>query len=523
MAEPRTGSAHERLLDAVLGEQLAAGTLADDAARVLAASAHERAAAWRRAQREEVAAAAGPRGRRLAFAAAALLGAAVVVAAAWDRRDAAVLEQRAPVPAQDPGVRAVVPRDLAHFVELVRSARTLRVGASDIVGATNVSDATGAYDRLDVERWPEVLTIDGERLGAWQRAIAASATALERTNRLDTLLWAQFVQPDDGVLGATCSVGDEVFVDPELDRGVVVPDAALRALLQQAHAELLRARRRARGEANDAAELDALPAAATAVTCPWLPDGSLPRRLRRFDDLQRLTLARGGAPVDGAAMRALASLPSLFALDVPGDALADDDLAALATLPRLGRLTVRGGGAALNGAGLARCGALVELSLHRCRGLTAEGVRALAVARRLRTLRLDECELGGAGEVLDALPSLPALEHLVLRDASIAPRHLAPLARTKLRSLRLIDVPVTGADLAALAALPSLRELAVLAATIDDGAVDDLAALTQLDALHLQNTALSVAGLADLRRAMGHRAVQSTPGQRLFDSARWLR
>jgi hypothetical protein len=515
----------ERLLDAVLAEHLRGDDARlDDAARVLAGTAAQRDAAWRRAQR----AGRDAPVRQRWLVAVALAGVAVVAATAWLRRESGGSELRPPAVAQDPALRTVQPRDLAHFVELVKSATALRVGGSDAVGATQVHDATGSYDRLDVERWPEVLAVVGDPLDAWRAAVGASARALERRTRLGTLLSTHFVQPDGSVLIATCSAGDEVFLDPGLDAGVITPDAALRALIQGAHGELLRVRRAARGEANDAAELDALPATSAAVAVPWLPDGSLPKRLRRFTGLRTLAV-RGALSAD--ALRALAAavprdpvVGSLEGLELSAEQLGDDDVAVLGAFSELQRLTLRGGSGSLTGTGLAKCSPrLGELSLHRCGGLTPEGLRALSALWSLRALRLDECGGERVDELVDALPSLPSLQHLALRGDLVSPRRLEPLLRTKLRSLRLVDVPVAGVDLEPFAQLPTLRELAVLARTIDDGEVDAFGALRQVERFELQNTRLTADGLVRLRELVAPRAVECTVGQRRFDSAAWLR
>jgi hypothetical protein len=99
---------------------------------------------------------------------------------------------------------------------------------------------------------------------------------------------------------------------------------------------------------------------------------------------------------------------------------------------------------------------------------------------------------------------------------------LSPLLRTKLCSLRLIDVPMSGRDLAAFAELPSLRDLAVLSPSLDDGVVGDLAAIRQLQRLRLMNARITQDGLQELVRALPQCAVDCVPGRRRFDSGTWI-
>jgi hypothetical protein len=83
-------------------------------------------------------------------------------------------------------------------------------------------------------------------------------------------------------------------------------------------------------------------------------------------------------------------------------------------------------------------------------------------------------------------------------------------------------VPVTGDDLAAFAELPSLRELAVLSPLLGDDDVTELGSLRQLQRLRLQNVRLTPDGFAALRAELPKCEVEGVPGQRLFDTARFL-
>ncbi|MFY9341444.1 MAG: hypothetical protein WAT39_03065 [Planctomycetota bacterium] len=518
-SNPPPGHDRERLLDAALAEQFADAAAETLARRLAAATPREREAAWQRASAAERDA-TPTRHRPWWLAAAALLGVLVVAATMQLQSERQVTLRRPQDPVPE---RVTKPRDLAHFVELAGSAKALRITGSDTIGATLTNDATGSYDRLDVVRWPEVLRIESNSLAAWQKAIAASPRGA-RNNKLGELLTAHFELPDGSVLVAGLSAGDEVHLDALDGPDVVQPDAALRALIQEAHAELALLHRRAAGIAHSPAELAALPADTVHVAAPCFADGSLVAGLRRFRRLTSLAVLAGDgdSTVNAAVLLALSELRSLQALELPGTALRDQDLGMLFPLSSLQRLTIRGGNA-LTGAGIGGQ-ILGEITLDRCQGLTAAGLRALAqnqpLNQHLHTLRLVDCDLGPDQELLAGLPAFPSLQALFLRGATITGEHLAPLLHTKLRML-VVDAPLNARDLARFAALPSLRVLAVLSPALDDAAVSDLATLRQLQILRMQNTRLTTDGLQQLRRDLPC-SIQCVPGQRVFNTRRWL-
>lgn len=509
-----------RLFDVVLREVVRDDDIEAAAARVLAVDAAAQAAAARRVESAELGDAAASQSHGWTFAVATLAAVVVVALLLWRPF---TKEARVVLPAQEPkSARETKPRDLDHFLELLRSSTALRVRGSSVIGATQVNDADGSYDRLDVERWPEVVRIDGERLQAWRQAIVDSARRLDRATRLGTQLSARFDLPDGSELVASLSAGDEVHLDVLLEPGVVAPNAALRALIGAAHTELELRHRRALGKALDASELAALPADAVHVECPWFADGTTVQRLRRFPELRSLVLQAGerGGP-DAAGIGQLAELVTVESLDLPATALADIGSLPLAQLPALRVLAWRG----------APCSAVAQMAPNLTE-LTLEGVALQAAdghwlqqhGRRLRTLRLLDCGLAESGASLAPLiAALPSLAHLTVRERDLPPSLFASLTHSKLQSLRLIDLPAKGRDLAALADLPSLRELAVLGPRIDDGCVDELGRLRQLTTLRLQNVKVTKEGLADLAKALSNCTIDCVPGRRVFDSRMWLR
>jgi hypothetical protein len=526
-----------RLLDVVLEEELGPDPAAAIAARVVAAGAAQRAAAARAAEWAQ----RGARRRaawsrpRLVAAALLLLGiAAVAGSIALRRADGAGGTDPAQGPTQDPTPPTEVqPKDLAEFLSLVRDAVALRVERREAFGATQVLDAGGAYDRLDTKPWPEVVRCTGERLAAWQRAIEASS-ALRAASAEFGQLAAFFELPGYRVLHCSIATGSSPRLNPWIDGlDPIVPDDALTRLVAEARLELELLHRRANGIAHGEDELAALPADCVRVETLLAPDGTIPD-LGRFTRLQSLVLhklgvigVRGPAelPSPGAsALRALRALPRLHELDLPADAFADDDVAALAALPAIERLVLRDAGAPLTGAGFAAFGTkpLRELTLWRATGLDAAGMRAIARVRGLRTLRLLDVPLGDGAMLLE-LPAFVALRELAVKSRDLMPAWLAPVLRTRLEKLVLVDAAVGGDGLAALGGLPSLRELELVTPDFADADVGPFAALRGLRHLRLQNVRLTADGLATLRELLPDCAIECTPGARLFDSSDWFR
>lgn len=518
MHEPMDGADDERLFDAVLAEHWRGEADAVAAARLLAASPAERAAAWRRAAAAEPARDGMLRRHGWAIAAALLAVAVVGTMMVWQRAPAAVRLLRP----QDPRpVRETKPRDLPHFLELLRDVKAIRLGCLEPIGATPVATETGSTDQLDVVRWPEVVRIDGDELARWREQIVASAAKAGSANGLGTVLSLAFDLADGSQIVSTCSIGEPVVLWPCYSEQGVRANEALRELLGAAQRELERLHRRAAGKVLDAAELAALPEDCRRVECPWLSAEAMGDRLARFPHLATFVLAKGAdSGLGGDAMRQLAAQPRLTALDLRAADIDPGDLSPLAQLPELSSLALAG--IACSGPAVARAAPnLTELTFERCR-LEGADLSSLRECKRLRTLRLIDCEMPDASPFFVELVSLPSLAHLTLRLHEL-PRSLSGgLKLGKLQSLRLIDMPVRGSDLLPLAELPSLRELAVLSPVLGDADVPDLGELRQLTTLRLQNVKLTKDGLRDLQQALPKCAIDCVPGRRVFKSGTWI-
>jgi len=120
----------------------------------------------------------------------------------------------------------------------------------------------------------------------------------------------------------------------------------------------------------------------------------------------------------------------------------------------------------------------------------------LAELKGLKTLILD------AGLVDDAhvssLAGLSGLEHLRLRSSPLSDQGLVELASYRLDRLMILNIPQaqpTARGLAALAALPRIRQLRIAGRQIDDAAIASLLQWPALTSLHLISPNISEAAL----------------------------
>lgn len=153
-------------------------------------------------------------------------------------------------------------------------------------------------------------------------------------------------------------------------------------------------------------------------------------------------------PMEGAKVGELSRLKGLqvLLLDHVDNAIGDKECQALAELPDLVHLRIRGG--SIGDAGLAHLAALPNLkilNLPQSR-VTDRGLSALADALRLSQLRLGSPQITDEG--LKSLADFPALKQLHLIDAPITDEGLETIAAlAKLESLYLDGSRVTDAGL----------------------------------------------------------------------------
>lgn len=517
MTEPdRLADGAERLFDVVLREQCARDAVDAGVRAVLGSDAAAREQAWRRARAAD--GASTSRSPRMLPFAAALLGLAVVAITMWGRGGVVRPAGEGP---QDPAVRQQIePRDRAHFLQLLAGTTAIRVSAAQIVGATPRVLANGAADVLDLAPLAPIERIEGEAVAAWREQFAASAKRGASQLPLQYAWTCWFELADGREMQASWGAHTGARIRVAANDDGIDANEALSRLLFDAQGAVLRRHRQSIGKADDVDELAALPADSRRLECPWFADGRMAERLARFTNLETFVLAKGpGAGLDAAGLRELVAKRTLTTLDLRAAELAPRDLALLAELPTLTSLALRG--APAPGQPIAQFAPnLTELTLERCRMSGADGF-FLRGCKRLKLLQVLDCDITASTSWVE-ISSLPSLTQLIVRQKERPERLFEALQLSKLQSLRLVDMPVAGGDLAMLAELPTLRELAVLAPTIDDGEAGNLAALKQLTTLRLMNVKLTPDGLADLAKALPKCTIDCVPGRRVFDSGTWI-
>jgi hypothetical protein len=239
--------------------------------------------------------------------------------------------------------------------------------------------------------------------------------------------------------------------------------------LNTLYAEALTNGRIAQGFAYTFEELARVPATTTAIQCPPLPPGEVTKHLGRFTKLQRVdqviaTTLSTSTPISidirsPARLAEFAVLPNLHHLGMSGASFTDLDAQDITRLPSLTSLSFRGGLGELHEPSmrlLVRKLDAIEL-LATKQG--PELMRAVIAAGRIRKVALFGVQL--PPEDFAALAAMPTLRDLDLTGIWWTDAHLAQLvqAHTRLERLRLQSTEVTPAGLRSLTTLPKLQEL----------------------------------------------------------------
>ena len=208
---------------------------------------------------------------------------------------------------------------------------------------------------------------------------------------------------------------------------------------------------------------DSTPAFVDFARCPKLRSlgGRLDTRSltemerRALESIQTLTeLELGGPYLDDSVVASIARLQQVKGLLLRSNAITDDGLGKVGTLP-----------------------ALKELWLAGCRGFRGTGFIGGTAFARLDVLNLNYSAVGDDGLV--AIARLPALRRLLLNRTGITARGLDWLQEAR-----------------------TLRSLHLLGVTLDEAAIDALCALTWLDELRVSR--VSADGLERLRATLPH-------------------
>ena len=178
--------------------------------------------------------------------------------------------------------------------------------------------------------------------------------------------------------------------------------------------------------------------------------------------------------------RVVASQPELVSLHLSGPALRDEDLAVLAKLPRLRRL-----------------------SLARCDRLTDESMPHIGRLTELESLDLT----GFVGQTASIGGSLPA--DYVDPGSKLTPSSMREVAKLrKLRRLILFGVSVgdAGMEILADAGMPELRELNLDYSGVESEGIKQLASFPRLQSLSIES--LMTLRDADLARIAKHKGLR---------------
>jgi len=461
-----------------------------------------------------------PRPSRLLAAALLLLGLGVVGGVLLLRSGAGntaapAIEQplqqpqdpQQPKDPQQPDPTVAAPKDLAELRQLLAQVRKVTARCQYLSTMTSHSIAF-AEDPLIVAEIDDAAT-----LALWRSELLASTYTAANATAISASLALRFDLADGRMLGGGAIIAPKYSLSLGLAQQFE-PTAELQGLLRHACRQAEQNGRRARGDVADIDELRALPATSRRVRCPCLTRDLAHAELPRFSALENLAFVRLGLCQlpHGDIVAAIAGLRTLRALSLPAGALDADDLRVLATLPLLTELELDG---ELTEPTAAALSSFAERVTVLRLGSVEVPLAALAAASKL--VHLEELRITGPVPTeLDLLASFPRLRHLELLSPGLGDHQLAALLATKIESLRLEGTKVTAGGLAQLAALPSLRELAVRDSDLDE--VEALGKLQQLRRLDLTNTMVTVDGVRALQEALPSCTIVADPGVRHYSS-----
>jgi hypothetical protein len=241
-------------------------------------------------------------------------------------------------------------------------------------------------------------------------------------------------------------------------------------------------------------------------------------RLESFKHIISLNLVSlPDEPLDGLANQ----FPYLQTLSVALLRGGEDDLREIGQLSELRTLTIRAGGLVTDD-GLMQLANLKKLHHFEATGLpsvTSDGIRFVAGLRHLKALLLTDVPIGARG--MAVVCECRQLEKLLLNQktfgktgeagalaGSDALRGLSRL--TNLRELVLVD-GVRDDDLVYLAPLTKLERLGLFENYVTDEGIQHLTGRKRLKRLEMRRTNVSLAGIAELRRALPECVVDVIP------------
>jgi hypothetical protein len=288
------------------------------------------------------------------------------------------------------------------------------------------------------------------------------------------------------ILGNTMFDEGELHLTLAVLRPARLESGTLREQLQALRAQAMANARIAHGITFSVEELARVPATAKVIQCLPLRPGTVTQHLGRFPQLERVDQViatslgtSGPTTIDVHAPARLAEfavLPNLRHLRFAGADVTDADVADLHSLRKLTSVRIDGGLGHLTERGhtalASKLEALELISVENGNAI----VRAAVAAGRLQKLALFGVKLTPAE--FAALAALPTLRELDLTGIWWQDSHLAQLlaARTPLLRLRLRSTDITAEGLRTLIGMSTLR---VLDLRSEDVRAEVLAALQQ--------------------------------------------
>lgn len=219
------------------------------------------------------------------------------------------------------------------------------------------------------------------------------------------------------------------------------------------------------------------------VGFPWRDEDA--EKLSRLGRVKWLEVAHS-PDLSDRGVRALARMKSLEDLTLMGSAITDEGLEHLGGLKRLRVLNILD------------LGTIDSAEVKP--GFTGEGLPAPERLPALRILNLRSTSLSAAG--LEKVGRLKQLQHLILGGGHYEDEELKHLSGLEeLESLMIIGGELDGTGVDRLAGLARLSSLELRGSNFGDAAQAHVASLPALERLDLHETAVTLAGLTDLRDA----------------------
>lgn len=332
---------------------------------------------------------------------------------------------------------------------------------------------TNGYER-DAAAVAEIAAPD--QLQQWRAAVRESRSTRARRVTGDSARgYMDWILDDGRVMSATHFGSMLIFHDGRFEATAAMQQLLLAAMQQARHNH---------GEVDGVDELRDLPANATRLRCVWPAAGQLRTLLPRLATLRELVVVPPADDArDAGVGAAAAACATLQRLDLPVGAVDAEALQALARLPQLRALTLRGELRSLPADAFAAFANLQELRLPDSPPAEAQ-LRDIGRLRRLQELWL--CSRAVPAAAVVCVQSLPALRRLALcGDGGPGAELVGAASRTHVEQLALRSMVLADADVKALALLPTLRVLDLRGSDADRVHVESMMALGRLQRVYV--------------------------------------